>query len=122
MTLVFSSFCLDILHYAALIIAVLPPFGGVCVNILPNVPVIGVIADDVVVISSLPYGKTTGHRNITFQKTYHHWDGFRRGRCPHRPVPLWRDPKYNINVIWHDHIFVYRWNDYDGIVNNFSDF
>ena len=54
MTLVFSSFLDMALSLCFCIVAVLPPFGRVGVDIAPNAEIVRLAADDVVVIRGLP--------------------------------------------------------------------
>ena len=66
MTLVFSSFLDMALSLGFCIVAILPPFGGVGVNIAPNAEIVRLAADDVVVVAALPDSFSTSHCNGPF--------------------------------------------------------
>ena len=101
------------------------PFFGIVVDVFPDLVVILLIADHMVVIGTLK----NGHSNFLGRQNFYgtHNIGnlifgadvgirpyglYRRGRCPHRPVVQ----SYNhVYMVWHNYVFF----NFRGILNVF---
>ena len=89
MTLVFSSFLDMVLCLSSCVIAVLPPFGGVGIHVVPNAEIVRVGADDVVVVTPLPNIFSASQSHLPLKISNDPWYGT---ECVGADVPIGPSP------------------------------
>ena len=100
----FSHFAAS--NYLPFIILVLRPPDGVFIHILPNAEIIRLTPNDMVVVASLPEGKTGFFICEPFPGREKSWQScVRRGRRPRRPA-LPANGKNEMYMVGHDDIMI----------------
>ena len=85
---------------------ILAPAGGICFNVLPNLPVIRIPADDMVMEEAPPYIRSQFLVHEPLEPGDDSWEGSRRGRRPRRPARI-LNAYEQMYMVGHYHIIIY---------------